>query len=425
MRAEKIQMVVSEGQIPGPERLEAARQVLRLIAARQRTRAPEIARRIFAELTARVPEYAAITDERLAEDVRSVSAGGVLAWLDLVLTGKMPGPEQFEPMREGARRRARQGFDHYALLRAWRLAIRVMWSELIQDPEAQDPSVRQVLPELAEEAMNYSDQVSLVVTDGYLEESTRAAREQARRRSALLELILSHPEEADRSAQPSELAGHHVVLVAETGNLPLEGLDRVGLELERHAHAVFWTVRHEAVVAVVPVPPGGDRDGVVARLRRDFATFGGVERLGVGGDASGVDETRQSYLEAVEALTHGPRLDADAGPVFDFVDVGSYALLASDAERAKRFVQRTLAPLQAIRAPWLEPTLEAYLSRQGRLKEAALKLHVHPNTVKYRLGEVRDALGPVLGDPDRAAQLLTALRLRRLLDDRAEAQPAR
>jgi DNA-binding PucR family transcriptional regulator len=80
-----------------------------------------------------------------------------------------------------------------------------------------------------------------------------------------------------------------------------------------------------------------------------------------------------------------------------------------------RFVKRTLAPLEAIRAPWLEPTLEAYISRQGRIKEAALELRVHPNTIKYRLGEIREALGPVLHDPARSRELLTALRLRRLM----------
>ncbi len=204
-------------------------QVVRLIAARQRIRASEIARRIFAALEAEVPEYRAITDGALAADVQSVSMAGVELWLDHLRTGKTLVGRDFEPGRQGARRRARQGFDHYALLRAWRIAVRVMWSELIEDPMAQDPKIRQVLPEVAEEAMNFSDQVSLAVTDAYLEESSRIAREHEYRRSALLELILSRPEQLG-SEPPAELARPHLVMVAETGSLALDDLDRALLE---------------------------------------------------------------------------------------------------------------------------------------------------------------------------------------------------
>jgi hypothetical protein len=35
------------------------------------------------------------------------------------------------------------------------------------------------------------------------------------------------------------------------------------------------------------------------------------------------------------------------------------------------------------------PALEAYLARQRRLKEVPAALGVHPNTVKYRMHELR------------------------------------
>jgi hypothetical protein len=409
-------MIVSSGQDPVSRRLEAARHTVRLIAARQVDRAPEIGRHIYAELTAKVPEYAIIKDERLEEDIRAVSTAGVVAWLDLVRSGRLPGAEAFEPIREGARRRARQGFDHHALLRAWRIAIRVMWLELIQDPEAQDPLVRQVLPDIAEEAMNYSDQVSLAVTDAYLEESTQIAREHERRRSALLELILSHPREAAAAGHPPELARPHVVVVAETPDVALEGLDQVGLALQRRAMASLWTVRRGAVVAVIPVQVPSGRAGIVSRLRKGFASMRDVERIGVGGEASVMEETRESYLEAADALVIGPALGVALGPVFDIGEIGSYRLLASDRPRCRRFVETTLGSIDLHRTPWLAATLEAYLSRQGRIKEAAISLGVHPNTVKYRLKEVRKDLGQLLLDPNRSAELLIALRLARLLD---------
>jgi transposase-like protein len=389
--------------------------VVRQIAARQRDRASDIARHMYAALTAEVPDYAAITDERLAEDVRSVSTAGVLLWLELVRSGRVPATDDLEPVREGARRRARQGFDHYALLRAWRIGIRVMWSELIADSEAQQPLVRQVLPEFAEAAMNYSDQISLAVTDAYLEEAARVAREHEHRRSALLELILSHPEAA--GTQPAEMRRPHVVAVVETPDLPLESLDRVGRELEAVAGAVFWTVRSQTLVAVIPLSRG-NRARVVKRMRDVYAALGRIKSIGIGGEASSVAETRQSYVEAVESLKYGELLGAGKGPVHDFAELGSYTLMASDVSRARRFVQTVLAVLEPRRPDWLEPTLEAFLSRQGRIKEAARALNVHPNTVKYRLGvaAVNPRLGSVLRDPDASAELLMALRLNRILE---------
>jgi DNA-binding PucR family transcriptional regulator len=407
-------VVVQKSQIPDGASRSQARKVVRLIASRQRASAAAIARRIFTALTTEVPEYAAIADEGLAEDVRRVSTAGVLLWLNLLGTGRTPQGDDLDAVREGARRRARQGFDHYALLRAWRIAIRVMWSELIQDPEAQDPLVRQVLPDFAEEAMNYSDQVSLAVTDAYLEEASLVARENERQRSALLELILSHPEEALGVARPPELDRPHMVLVAETADLPLEQLDRIGEHLERRAGAAFWTVRSQAVVAVVPLARAGDRPRVVRHLGEVFRSLGAVDRIGVGGEASSVDETRQSYLEAVEAVNLGPQLNAQGGPVFDYADVGTYSMMAVDRARAQRFVEASLAPLKGLR-PWAEPTVEAYLARQGRIKETARELGVHPNTVKYRLGRLRAPLAGMLQDPARATELLLALRLKRLL----------
>ncbi|MFN2466186.1 MAG: PucR family transcriptional regulator [Candidatus Dormibacteria bacterium] len=407
--------IVPTGQIGEPSSGQA-RLALAGIASRQLLRTDEVAARIYQALAAEVREYGAITDERLQQDVQHVSEAGVRVWLQSLRSGIPPVPSDFEPIREGARRRARQGFDHHALLRAWRIAIRVMWSELIHDPDGSQPAVREVLPEAAENAMTFSDQISLAVTDAYLLESNRTAREHERRRSALLELILSHPEEADELGQPGELERPHVVVVVETEELSLEDLDRVGGDLERRAGAAFWTVRSRAVVAVVPVRSELSRATLLLRLGDAVRGTPGVRAAGVGDLATGGTDTRASYSEAVEALAHGRALGLP-GPVYDTTEVGSYSLMAADPVRARRFIAGTLRTLDAIEPapPWLEPTLDAYISRQGRTKEAALALGVHPNTVKYRLGILRRPLGDILRDPRRAEELLRALRLRRLL----------
>lgn len=52
------------------------------------------------------------------------------------------------------------------------------------------------------------------------------------------------------------------------------------------------------------------------------------------------------------------------------------------------------------REPALGPTLLAYLRAGGNVRQCAQALHVHQNTVRYRLSVLRDELGVDLEDPD-------------------------
>jgi DNA-binding PucR family transcriptional regulator len=52
----------------------------------------------------------------------------------------------------------------------------------------------------------------------------------------------------------------------------------------------------------------------------------------------------------------------------------------------------------------------------------AVSVHVHPQTVRYRLRQVDDLFGDQLRDPDRRFELEIALRVRQML---RRAQPSR
>ena len=60
--------------------------------------------------------------------------------------------------------------------------------------------------------------------------------------------------------------------------------------------------------------------------------------------------------------------------------------------------------------PTLADTLRAYLDSFGDVAAAAQWLHVHPNTVRYRVRRIEQALGTTLADPD--VRLLLSLSLR-------------
>ena len=57
----------------------------------------------------------------------------------------------------------------------------------------------------------------------------------------------------------------------------------------------------------------------------------------------------------------------------------------------------------------LAETLRAWLVHQGRRDDVAASLFVHPQTVRYRMGQVRELFGESLEDPATVVALTLAL----------------
>jgi DNA-binding PucR family transcriptional regulator len=58
-------------------------------------------------------------------------------------------------------------------------------------------------------------------------------------------------------------------------------------------------------------------------------------------------------------------------------------------------------------------TLRAWLDAHGEARPAADRLHVHVQTVRYRLDRLRELMGDAaLDDPERRLELALALRVR-------------
>jgi DNA-binding PucR family transcriptional regulator len=93
-------------------------------------------------------------------------------------------------------------------------------------------------------------------------------------------------------------------------------------------------------------------------------------------------------------------------------------VLLADADLAATLSREALAPLRRLRpdqADRLAWTLLAWLESADDANAAALRLHVHPQTIRYRLRQVSALFGDALTDPDARFRLLLALRVRGLL----------
>ncbi|MDA0172800.1 helix-turn-helix domain-containing protein, partial [Solirubrobacter taibaiensis] len=110
----------------------------------------------------------------------------------------------------------------------------------------------------------------------------------------------------------------------------------------------------------------------------------------------GASPTGQSSSRLIVAVEHLPALLLAAEPA-----------LAADLARSR------LAPLDTLGAgprERLVETLRAWLDRPGQVQAVAAELDVHPQTVRYRLKQLRELFGERLEDPEARFELSLALR---------------
>jgi DNA-binding PucR family transcriptional regulator len=91
-------------------------------------------------------------------------------------------------------------------------------------------------------------------------------------------------------------------------------------------------------------------------------------------------------------------------------------ILLRDHELASELVSTRLAALDGLplgdRARLLQ-TLSSWLAHQRHTPSIAAELHVHPQTVRYRIATLRGLLGDALDTADGRFELELALRVER------------
>jgi DNA-binding PucR family transcriptional regulator len=89
-------------------------------------------------------------------------------------------------------------------------------------------------------------------------------------------------------------------------------------------------------------------------------------------------------------------------------------VVAADPGLAEDLAATRLAPLDELSGPQREKlvaTLRAWVDRPGQVQAVAATLGVHPQTVRYRMGQLRELFGERLEDPEARFELALALRV--------------
>jgi DNA-binding PucR family transcriptional regulator len=125
-------------------------------------------------------------------------------------------------------------------------------------------------------------------------------------------------------------------------------------------------------------------------------------------------EATASLRRAAGAFRLASGGGVDDGPLVVAEEHLATLLLASDRGLAADLAASRLAPLAGLadgpRARLTE-TLRAWLDRPGQVQAVAAELGVHPQTVRYRLRQLRELFGTRLEDPEARFELSLALRV--------------
>jgi hypothetical protein len=363
---------------------------------------PGLAEEIITAIGREVPEYRRPLEGPFGRGLRAGVERALGRFVDtLVDPADVDAGRTREVYVELGRGEMRSGRSMDALLSAYRLGARIAWERFLAAGQAAgfDPGV---LYTLASRIFSYIDRISAESVEGYAAEQSATLAERQRRRRALVRLLAradAGAEEVRDLAQlavwprPATVAG----LVTRT-----EDADRLASRLGGETIAV---AEEELALAFVPDPEAPGRHAELAA-----ALDGAPAALG---PTVALERAHQSLARAQAAFDLQERgLLPPAGPLRTDEHMPDL-LLHGDGVLAADLAARALAPLDDVRegtrARLLE-TLRAWLDEPGQVTRVAERLHVHPQTVRYRMAQLRDLFGDRLDDPDARFELALALR---------------
>jgi hypothetical protein len=303
----------------------------------------------------------------------------------------------------------RAGRSLDALLSAYRLGARLAW-ERFQAAAVAAGHPPEVLYALAGAIFTYIDAISAESVAGYADEQSRAAGERARRRRALARVLGTDGLDPGELTTLAGAAGWP--LPARVAALAVAGDEDPERLASRLGTDVIAAVDPDDTVTVAWVP---DPEAPGRRAQLGAALRDAPAALGPAAEPAGGPRSLRRARAALATLQAG-RLAGTAGKLV-IADEHLLELLLHGAGRqeAGDLADRLLAPLDALPAgarARATLTLRAWLDHPGQVQRVGAVLHVHPQTVRYRLAKLRELFGEHLEDPDARFALALALRAR-------------
>jgi hypothetical protein len=368
-----------------------------------------------------VPDYGRPDDDSHARVVRPLAREAVKQFIMRSTDPVSSAATAAQTFHDVGRTEASAGRSLEALHTALRVGARVTWQRL-RERTRQGGGDADVFARIGEAIFRYLDELAAASSSGYAEARIEFAEEAERLRCRLLDLLISEP-------PPSREAIS--ALARAAGWRPPRRVSAVALAVTPDriprphpplpADALIAVNRREPCL-LIPDPEGPGRLQLLeAGLRKwpmpaNAENPAGAKPIAAVGPAVPLAQAGASLRWARRALALTRRgLSCDAGGILHCDEHLAALVLLADAELADIMGAKVLAPLRRLRpeqADRLSETLLAWLESADNAGVAARRLHVHPQTVRYRLRQLTDLFGERLSDPEARFSLQVALRAR-------------
>ncbi|HTU96427.1 MAG TPA: helix-turn-helix domain-containing protein [Solirubrobacteraceae bacterium] len=367
------------------------------LAARNEQLADEMVRRIRDE----VPTYSRV-DPAVLERVRVLSTATALA-ISTALIDHTPVRRNDVPIiAEHAADRLRSGIDLESFLHAYRAALFFYWDTAIEEASRLRLS-RAASRALGRFVLDSVDTITTHAAEAYLREDSHVSAQSGRAVRDLVDsLIAGRPVSVRGTRHPAapgldpERAMQLIVARVTDSSHDLDtaltiARDVLGDNLALGATRPLSSIRHQEVVVLTAGSPPISRLHSAARSAREHhATQVGI---GVSNSPDGFAGIPRAYAEAALTLSYTSR----HRPVVALPELRALQLLLLGSTDATRQLisekGAALFRLSITEQQSAIDTITAFVAASMSVATAASLLHVHPNTVRYRLKRIAEITG--------------------------------
>ena len=356
-------------------------------------------------IRAAVPEYEALDPAEQRESV--------FEQIDSILSGVVAGRGPTAAERDAAfllgRTRARQGISVQAVVAAYHIGYRYIW-ESLQARAAEMGAAND--PELLSRVDTIWEWVRYgagAAADGHGDYSRLQEQTRGGALHRLVELLYGGGGDQPAAADAARQAGfnpsraYRVVLADQAGVSAVAQLNR---ELAFNVRGRAQSVLRGSHAVVIAQSVDGER--IVETMRRHLPgslIAVGIERPGLTGAEASIKDAEDvlHYLAGV----HGEGAAAECWYERSWLDILTAAAM-------DRIADRLQPGLDAVQAhPELADTAWAYLQHRLSFAAAGQELHLHPNSVRYRIDRWTELTGWGFDSSDDRALTRTAIRAAR------------
>lgn len=372
-----------------------------------KVRRSDLAAEMTEEIHRRIPEYARRWDDNFGTIIRTATER-VIDEVCARIVGELetPGESVADFFRALGRGVAKEGRSLDTVQTAVRVAGLVVWRRISADAGALSLTPEMICS-LGETVLLFQDEVAAAASEGYAQAQAAVAGELQRRRHQLLNLLLARP-----AAAPEDVAE-----LARIARWPVpRTVAAVALNERRSDVArpalppdILSDLGRSKPCLIVPDPDGPGRARLLDQALGDW--------VAAVGPTVPLHDVSRSMRWAHQALDLVRRNVIDGRGVVRCADHMSTLIVFQDEELLSALATLRLDPLDHLRASQqdrLAETLLAWLQSGRNANEVAVRLHVHPQTVRYRLRQLDELFGDQLQSPDIRFELEIVLRARTL-----------